>query len=39
MLFNDSVETLPEISSDDVKAAELMLFPGEKKPEIKIKVS
>jgi hypothetical protein len=30
-LFNDSTEMLPEIPSDDVRAAELMLQPNEKK--------
>jgi hypothetical protein len=34
-LFNDSTETLPEIPSDDVKAAQLMLQPVDKKPENK----
>jgi len=34
-LFKDSIETLPEIPSDDVRAAVLMLRGNEKKPEIK----
>jgi hypothetical protein len=32
-LFNDSIDTLPAISSDDVRAAELMLQANEKKTE------
>jgi hypothetical protein len=34
-LFGDTVETLPEIQSEDVKAAELMLQANEKKSETK----
>ena len=34
-LFHDSTETLPEILSDDVKAAVAMLEANMKKPEMK----